>query len=180
MKKLMCDSTAKILSENGRQDRAAIIDKLSNSIKQLQSLSESKLFIKTQELLKQERINQTIVVKPSVMSSPMTNSFKSGYLTPSSAIATNKRRSRQKGSRRRGVAAFASTTTTTSPIPSTTKLQGTAALLFEPTLVTVTCESDLLPIPLTITEAENNNRIFLEAIDKLIQQVDEMGKNLSQ
>lgn len=62
MKKLLSDSTAKILSDNGRSDRSAIVDKLNRSILQLQSLSESTLFLKTQELLKKESTKNAAAV----------------------------------------------------------------------------------------------------------------------
>lgn len=73
MKKLLSESTAMILSEEGQRDRAAIIEKLNNSIVQLQSLSESKLFIRTKELLQQEAANTVATVKktPSTLSFPL-------------------------------------------------------------------------------------------------------------
>lgn len=57
MKKVLSDSRADILSEKGKLVRVAIVEKLNRSILQLQSLSESTIFIKTQELLAKEKFH---------------------------------------------------------------------------------------------------------------------------
>lgn len=57
MRKVLADSRADILSEKGKADRVAIVEKLNRSIIQLQSLSESTIFVRTQELLAKEKFH---------------------------------------------------------------------------------------------------------------------------
>ena len=57
MRKVFSDSRADILSEKGKADRVAIVEKLNRSIIQLQSLSESTIFVRTQELLAKEKFH---------------------------------------------------------------------------------------------------------------------------